>query len=541
MRITNLQKTILSTLAMVFIVSCSISTNMDSSLKREIEAVTKLKEIAKTPTKTSNSDLIKVKNDIWLGDTSEIEYEGEPLPNYLEEKKGVTLISNRPITLFEIGDMINKVTSISIRYSADLEKDVLKNANKNKPSPKQVNADWADPSKMLLSYQGPLSGLLDEVTSRFGLWWKYEKNEIHFYKFITKTFVVYSLPTKPSMNVNVGGSASGSGGSASISMTTSAQIELWGTIEKTIKSMVGKDSKISMAPSDGTISLTATPIDIRKVAKYINEQNRRLSRQVAVSVKVLQVSISDKDNYGLNITAGFDDKAASAVEGAVAQVAESFTQISSSNATDGAALGLSLLSGNWSADAALKAISEQNTTSLVTSGTVTTMNNKPAPIQVMRTQNYISEITKTNSGSDGDSSDISVTTEEIEVGFTMDVLPRILDHGRMLIMFNMTLSDLVALEKVSFGKKEDDQYIQNPIIESRGFTQEVTMKSGETLVLSGYEKVDSSTKKTGVGSATNSLLGGTADANKSRTMLVILLTPVILDNPLSPESRIQNN
>ena len=50
-------------------------------------------------------------------------------------------------------------------------------------------------------------------------------------------------------------------------------------------------------------------------------------------------------------------------------------------------------------------------------------------------------------------------------------------------MFNLTLSDLIELEKVEFGSEDSGQYIQNPKIESRGFTQEVALKSGESLVL----------------------------------------------------------
>lgn len=202
---------------------------------------------------------------------------------------------------------------------------------------------------------------------------------------------------------------------------------------------------------------------------------------------------------------------------------------------------MGILKGNWTADAAVRALSTQNNTSLVTSGTVTTLNNKPAPIQVTQKQNYIAEMTKTNSGTDGNNYDISVTTEEIETGFTLDVLPRILEHGRMLLMFNMTLSDLLSLEKVEFGNADDNQYIQNPKVESRAFTQEVAMTSGESLILTGFEKVSNSTTKEGTGSATNSLLGGSATATKDRSVLVIILTPVILDTPLVPESRMSMN
>ncbi len=534
MHITNIHKFSLGAMVLAFAASCSISTSMDATLQRESEAATKLTEAAKEPTTVANQDLIKVKDDIWLGDTSEIEYEGEPLPSYLETKEGITLVSNRPITLFEIGDMINKTTSLGVRYGAQLESEVVSKGAANKPSPETINQDWAEPDKMLVSYQGPLSGLLDEIASRFGIWWKYEKKEIHFYKYITKTFVVYSLPTKPSLSVTVGGTQSGGGGSSAVSLSNSAELELWANFEKSITSIIGEGAKLSMSPADGTITLTATPTDIKKVAQYINEQNARLSRQVAISVKVLQVTSVDADNYGLDLKAAFDDGVTS-----VGVIGSSAASGGETGLTNGISWGLT--KRNWNADAAIKALSQRNNTSLVTSGTVTTLNNKPAPIQVTQKQNYIAEMTKTNSGTDGNNYDISVTTEEVETGFTLDVLPRILEHGRLLVMFNMTLSDLTALEKVEFGDTESNQYIQNPKIESRAFSQELALTSGQSLILTGYERVSSSVEKEGTGSADNSLLGGYANAEKERNVLVIILTPVVLESPLVPETRMSMN
>ena len=531
MHINKIHKIALGLAFAVLAASCSLSTSMDATIEREVEAATKLKEKAKAPTEIAPEDTIRVKNDIWLGDTSEIEYEGEPIPSYLEEKDAITLVSNRPITLYEIGDMLNKVTSLKIRFAPQLEETVLKNAATNKPTVESINADWTEPDKMLVSYRGPLSGFLDEISSRFGIWWKYEKREIYFYKYITRTFVLYSLPTKPSLTVNVGGSAQGSGGTSSLTLNSTAQVELWENIEKSITSMIDKDAKLTMDSSNGTISLTATPLDIKKVANFVNEQNNRLSRQVAVSVKVLQVSINDSDQYGLNLSAAFDD-------GVTKIGVASATGISTETVTEN--LTMAVLNGNWTANAAIQALSTQGTTTMVTSGTVTTLNNKPAPIQVIKKQNYISEITKTNSGNDGDYYDISTETEEIETGFTLDILPRILEHGRILMMFNLTLSDLIELEKVEFGSEDSGRYIQNPKIESRGFTQEVALKSGESLVLTGYERVENDADKTGVGSAEDSLLGGCATATKSRSVLVIILTPVVLESPLTPESRMRN-
>ncbi len=536
MRMNKIINLAIGTTVAGLMAACSVSTDLDALIDREVENTVALKEKAKIPSTPAPIDVIRVKDDIWLGDTSEIEYEGDPVPSYLETADGITLISNRPITLYEIGDMINKITSLSVRYDQELEDSSKKLADGNTPTLETIGAQWTDSSKMLVSYKGPLSGLLDEVSNRFGIWWKYENKQIYFYKYVTKTFVLYTLPTKPTLSVNVGGSSTeGSSGSSSVSLTNTANIDLWSNIESSIKSMIGKGSQLTMDQSNGTITLTGTPTDIKKVAKFVNEQNARLSRQVAISVKVLQVTISDSDQYGLNLSAVFGGNShitnlgfASPGSGLGAEVTEN--------------LAMTIVSGSWTLQGAIQALSEQGTTTLVTSGTVTTLNNKPAPIQVVRTQNYISEITKTNSGSDGSYYDLSTETEEIETGFTLDVLPRILEHGRLMLMFNMTLSELIELEKVDLGtgtseSETSGQYIQNPIIETRGFTQEVALKSGETLILSGYERVENTANKTGVGSAENSLLGGTATAEKTRSILVIMLTPVVLETPLSPESR----
>ena len=66
MLMTNWKKIGLGLLVAAFAASCSISTNMDATIDREVEAATKMKEAAKAPTTLANQDLIKVKDDIWL-------------------------------------------------------------------------------------------------------------------------------------------------------------------------------------------------------------------------------------------------------------------------------------------------------------------------------------------------------------------------------------------------------------------------------------------------------------------------------------------
>ena len=521
-----------ASLLLLGVASCSLPTDFDAAIERDVDATIHYKESAKSPQTPADTDVIRIKDDIWLGDTSEIEYEGDkPLPSYLETSDGVTLVSNRPITLYEIGNMISQITSIKMRFAPQLEGPVKAIADKNAPTISKVGSKWSDSTRMLLSYKGSLSGLLDEVCSYFGVWWKYENGEIYIYKYTTKTFTLYTLPTKPSMTASV--SSSSGGGSITSGVSS---IDLWGNIVTAVKSMLGAGSSLVTDPSSGTLTITATPVEIKKVAKFVHEQNVRLSRQVAISVKVLQVEVDEKHGFGFDLDAAFADRTA---KGGNISLDSAFSP--SGLVDENAGISMKILSGEVSVNAAMQALATQGTTTLVTSGTVTTMNNKPAPIQVVKTQNYISEYTKTNNGTvNGDASwDTTVETEEIEVGFTLDVLPRIMDHGRLMMLFSLSLSDLLSLETVYLDGSDESGYIQNPIIEERGFSQEVSLKSGETLVLSGYERVQTNSETEGVGAVNNNLLGGHQRVEKARSIVVILLTPVVLESPLLPESRMK--
>ena len=515
------------------VASCSLPTDYDAAIERDVDATIKYKEDAKAPQTVADTDVIRIKDDIWLGDTSEIEYEGDkPLPGYLETADGVTLVSNRPITLYEIGNMISQITSIKIRFAPQIEGAAKAAADKNAPTVSKVGSKWSDTSRMLVSYKGSLSGLLDEVCSHFGVWWKYEHGEIYIYKYTTKTFTLYTLPTIASMTSSVSSSSGGGSITSGIS-----NIDLWANIVTAVKSMLGAGSSLVTDPMNGTLTITATPTEIKKVSKFVNEQNIRLSRQVAISVKVLQVEVDESRGFGFDLDAAFKDRTASG-----GNITLGDNNFGPTGLVDGnSGMSMKILSGDVTVNAAIQALSTQGVTTLVTSGTVTTMNNKPAPIQVVKTQNYISEYTKTNNGTVGGeaSYDVTVETEEIETGFTLDVLPRIMDHGRLMMLFSLNLSDLLDLENVNLDSSEESGYIQNPIIEERGFSQEVALKSGETLVLSGYERVETSSDKAGLGPVNNNILGGHEKVEKTRSIVVILLTPVVLESPLMPESRMK--
>lgn len=483
-------------------------------------------------------DTVRTKNDIWLGNSSVKIMEGDALPTWLETEDGITISIAAGSSLPTLVQELTDLTGIAVRID-------------------DLKAEDAIPSETVpVNYSGKLSGLLNYISNRYGVWWRYKNGIISFFTKETRVFTVYALPTETKMDASITGASMGEnsgGNSGSSSLSTSADLALWDSIEEGIKQVVGENGEVSFSRSTGSVTVTASPFIMRKVASYIGNWNEKLTRQVAISVKVLQVTTSKGDNYGFDLRAVF-------TSGDIAGSFSSPYYIDATGGTTAGALGLmsmTLINPNskWKdTSAVIQAFSTLGKTALVTSSSVTTMNNKVAPVQVTTSENYVKESSVTSDGSGDDRSvEVDMETDTLNYGFSMEILPRILDHGRLIVLFSLTLSDLISLEQFSSsgglqGKDDSGEVttdsestmVQLPKMQMRGFMQEIAMRSGSTLVLTGFEQVQDRANTSGIGKPKMTLLGGQSHNDNTRDVLVILLTPEVLESPLSPENRMHN-
>ena len=486
-------------------------------------------EKARIPYTPEPIDTVVSKDDIWLGQDSFKIIGGEPLPAWLSASDALTFSTSEPVDLPTLVDQLRELTGL--RFSLD-----------------ELRASDSFPEDDIsVNYEGSLDGLLDLISNKYGIWWRYRKGEVSFYQMETRVFTVYALPTETSMSASLSGSPSesASGGTTSTSLSSSVNLSLWTHIENGLNQIIGSNGELVVSPPTGTVTVTAPPFVIQKVARYVQDINEKMSRQVAISVKILQVSLENQDMYGLNLDAVFTS----------GSIASTFTG-PFTPADGGGMLTMTLLDSKWkNSSSIIQALSTQGKTSLVTSTSVTTLNNKVAPVQVTTSQNYVKQTTIDQSNYDSNSTSVELETDTLNYGFTMELLPRILDNGRLIMLFTMTLTDLISLTtfsssgKESSGDDDDDtesggsgqtSVVQLPKLQTRGFVQEIAMRSGSTLVLTGFETLQDKTDQSGVGRPRISLLGGKAYASQTRNVLVILLTPEILVSPLSPETRMEN-
>ena len=506
----------------------------NARIETVMEKTEMYRERATIPDLPEPVDTVRMNNDIWLGNSSVKIMEGDALPARFETNNSITLAITQNASLSVIANELTDLTGIDVR---------LDDLKAEKTMPKETVA---------VNYSGKLSGLLNYLSNRYGVWWRYKNGQISFFSKETRVFTIYALPNETKMSADLKGSSmgtgKGSGGSSGTSsLSTSANLALWDSIEKGLKQVVGKQGELSFSRVTGTVTVTASPFVMQKVASYIANWNEKLSRQVAISIKVLQVQLTNEDNYGLDLNAVFKNNTISSSFSSP----YSLTSSASSAGTTAGLLSMTLLkpSSKWKDSRAIvEAFSTQGKTSIVTSSSVTTLNNKVAPVQITTAQNYVREVSVTNNyNSSNTSSDVDLDTDTLNYGFSMEILPRILDHGRLIILFTMTLSDLISLDTFTSGNTSSESgdddgestTVQLPKMQMRGFMQEIAMKSGSTLVLTGFEQVANTTDTAGVGEAKMNLLGGKAHDQHRRDVMVILMTPEVLESPMSPESRMR--
>lgn len=376
-------------------------------------------------------------------------------------------------------------------------------------------------------WQGELGGLLDNVTTRLGLSWRYEQGRIAIFYLDTRTFPVMFMDSKASFgsktvsgttsSMGATGDSSGGGlsGDSNTSQATEMEIKssLYEDVTNTIKSMLTPGTG-RMNLSAGVLTVTDTPRVLEQIGRYLDDRNKELNRQVVLNVQVYSVEKRTQDQYGIDWNAVFNS-------GSVGlSLTNAFTG-ASSDALNG---GISILDGKGAGTKAfIKALSEQANVSVMTEASSMTTNLSAVPIQVALQQDYASNVTTENTANVGSSS--SITKSTITTGFNTTVLPFLMPQSpKMQLQFAINMSDDPTMRTFT----SDNTSVELMKTRLKTFTQRVIMQSGQTLVLSGYQSLNNTANRQGVGSFRFFGLGGGANGENNKTMLVILITPVIL-------------
>jgi type IVB pilus formation R64 PilN family outer membrane protein len=394
-----------------------------------------------------------------------------------------------------------------------------------------------------LAYSGRLSGLLDEVTARLGLAWRYSPAEraVRISYYDTRVFDVYAFgddqviesTVRSGMNTSAGvgsGTSGGTGGSSnsgvsgesgsSQSTTVRLKSSILADIQNNVKAMLSTApaGRLFLSTSTGTLTVTDRPEVLDRVQAYLDSTNRSISQQVLFNVKVFEVTLNDTDQLGVNWAAVYRSLSnkwnlslanvvpgisTSAISGSVGIVNTSSSALAGSNVI-------------------IQALAEQGRVSNVRSPSVTTLNLQPAPLQIGNVKGYVAASSTTNTASVGSST--ALTPGTITSGFNMTLLPRVMDRDELMLMISINMSSKPTFQTFTSNSSS----IQVPDYDAKSLSPKVKLKSGQTLILSGFDELSEDTNKVGVGEPGFFGLGGGRTRTSTHSVLVVLITPILM-------------
>ena len=271
-----------------------------------------------------------------------------------------------------------------------------------------------------------------------------------------------------------------------------------------------------------------------------------------------QVSLSNESAFGLNLAAAINSasglnivanpknnlattEASSMNVAVLSNTVSALTGATHGDGLEGAYTNDQIMNGSMArvagTNALIEALAKQGKVSLVTNVGVTTRNNRVAPVTNTRTTGYIKRFESRNFTTVESS---TVDQDNLETGFSMQLLPNVLENGKILLLFKMSIRELLRMSTQTIGDQMKVT-LQLPEVEERSFMQEVIMESGQMLVVSGFEKQKNNDTRYGLGDPDFMALSGSRETAASREVLVVILTPQVLVSPMDAERNIQQH
>lgn len=558
---TRYSKFFMGLLATTMIAGCSVSHESNGKIRAVSGEAGGLVGTAAQPMAPKDVRPIKVNDGVFVGTKSVRNENGEALPSRLEGSTGITIVRTTPSGLRDIASAVTEYTKIPVVLATSPSSgstaasqpapaaaqpalaagpipegfpmaEALSQISGSNPGVISASTSGASATEIPLNYSGPLSGLLDIVSSHFNVAWKYERGRIVLDTVVTRSYDIPALAIASDMSFDLTSKSSGGSGnenSAGQTATSKAASDVFSEINTGIAGLVG-DGSFSINKTTGVVTVTSNPATAARVGEYVTAMNKRLSEQVAVSVKVYSVTLNDNEEFNLDVAGIFNEAGKYGIN--IGNAAASGGIVPAVTGGAGPGLGWALLNGSSKfngSNVLVNALSTRGDVSVVTTASVTTVNGVPVPLQVGEERDYVKQVTTTAATSDA-AATTSVEPGTVSTGFSLQLTPRVERNGDILLQYGINISELTGADDGfdTYTSPDNSTKIQLRRVSQRNFIQQARIPNNSTLVLAGFEQVRNESTKSGVGRPNFPLLGGGSKASMKRDIIVIMITPTLL-------------
>ena len=371
----------------------------------------------------------------------------------------------------------------------------------------------------------PLPKILDQISKRLNLCWRFENGAIEFYRTQTQVFDVRSLTLSAQADARLGRSANTkAGGFDSTSGTTlkSTEQHALEAIKLRLEPFLTRAGIISAQPGAlSSLIVTDTPDVLQAVGRFIERENRTLTRRVRLIFEEISLQTHEDLEFGLDWDALFAQGSLAVALSAPAAGAGVGAARAALDAAHGPMQSSKLI---------MNALAKYGTVVRHISMPVLTLNKRPVTHAIRTTFSYIDQIKTSGSASSGvlgaasGLPSMSVSQKEETVGSFLTLVPDAQEDGQILLSVAYDNTVAQPIKTLTIGEQSSRLQLQQITIDGNGTVQQVALRPGQPMLVSGFEQKHAEADRTRLSADAPIVLGGSNRVKHNRTITLIVIT-----------------
>jgi len=338
-------------------------------------------------------------------------------------------------------------------------------------------------------------------------------------------------------------------------VNTSASTDFWVELAAALTGLVGEGAgrSVVLSPQSNLVVVRALPSELREVEDYLSQVQNSMVRQVIMETKIVEVTLSDEYQAGINwaalatpssntITIGQTGGGTllngpgsrSEIQGQTGDLDPDGGMLPNGTLTSafGGMFTIAAQLGDFTAF--IELLKTQGDVSVLSSPRVSTVNNQKAVIKVGTEEFFVTEVsTTTVTGAGATTSTPDITLTPFFSGIALDVTPQISGNGDVILHVRPAVTDVVDRRK-ELTIADSDLSLPLAFSTVREADSIVRARSGQIVVIGGLmqeTRQNLQSRVPGLGSLPG--IGRLFRHDRQvmrKTELVILLRPVVVDS-----------
>ncbi|MFL0914342.1 pilus (MSHA type) biogenesis protein MshL [Vibrio parahaemolyticus] len=313
---------------------------------------------------------------------------------------------------------------------------------------------------------------------------------------------------------------------------TITESDFWPMLQQAVANLIGsgKGQSVVVTPQAGVITVRAFPDDIREVREFLGVSQERMQRQVILEAKILEVTLSDGYQQGINWS-NLSTSIGNSGSIIVNRPASALPPLDAIGTLLGGQTNVTISDGNF--EAVLNFMSTQGDLNVLSSPRITAANNQKSVIKVGTDQYFVTELSSNAGNGENSNAVPEVELTPFFSGISLDVTPQIDNKGNVFLHVHPAVIEVTEeVKQLNLGGQF--QNIQLPLAKSsiRESDSVIRAKDGDVVVIGGLMKqqnVEQVSKVPFLGDvpALGHLFRNTSNVTQ-KTELVILLKPTVV-------------